>query len=861
LDPRRQILRFFNDVAREGVNGLEKVGKIDSERLLQLPIVARNLRKVGVFSVWRPTSNDAIRKMMTGEGTGKGLDIKGKSAQSGKFSGFVPYLQISDNAHKKEVCARTADGRVRIFYPNEECRDKAIAILGVLKNETVKKLRAADAIIRKTVEKEREVLRDEMESYRIRSVKELDTEPLYEGAKKIIQNSKRRLVMGLVDYDKFEKALEESLRLDMANPCINRIDEHASTQGVYGLDVPEKLFWQAYVEPFDITVEEGGEYDTGRPSMPEFQEMNMRTLRKKKEDQPRWEQVTVPDPIPVLWHGGCGAIGEETVKDCDPMDPRGLLMAYEEEKKVTPVVSDFDCSLFGTRGVPYVKAFREEEMSMLTSCIDKIEEILSTPEKDKSWTQRWLDLKKKGLGSKDSGEMPKYGYADPRSYAIIQGAVHRLRNNGAVRHGPECFNFSFPQAQDKADLFLVISDTLPGKVPWKYVDAKELIDILCEKVDEGFTFPLNPKWILADHGWKRVYDKLLASDLPHVQDSMNTWYPPHIRERIACISEEHPLGFIDSWKERRTYRRTSEMEMNMAELQLDRQKSYRSAISKVRKAIFTQNEMKVKCGTFFSSALHLMKHAKEEGRNLSASTRRSSLLRSTFRPDILANSLESDADLNGTFGPNVFQYTGVFNSMKLSIDTEDVDRRRIAASRNFATSNHTYDDTESDGSELERMLSDDDDSCHPKEPNYNSVRDSNGMTIIENNVQASKCSIQKNDQNKSCSDISLTGSGSSECHSQRVTVSNDSGQSIGQRDNWSKNPGRPLDASEQMLDMSLQSFDPEPDECSDGSSLHTSDATNSSKRSGRTSRRPSRLGIKKSMRKSLKVLARKLSST
>ena len=33
------------------------------------------------FSVWRPVSNDAIRKMWLGEGVGKSLNIKGKSAK------------------------------------------------------------------------------------------------------------------------------------------------------------------------------------------------------------------------------------------------------------------------------------------------------------------------------------------------------------------------------------------------------------------------------------------------------------------------------------------------------------------------------------------------------------------------------------------------------------------------------------------------------------------------------------------------------------------------------------------------------------------------------------------------------------
>lgn len=40
-----------------------------------------------MFTVWRPTSFDAIKKMMVGEGVGKGLEIKGKSAKCGLLSG------------------------------------------------------------------------------------------------------------------------------------------------------------------------------------------------------------------------------------------------------------------------------------------------------------------------------------------------------------------------------------------------------------------------------------------------------------------------------------------------------------------------------------------------------------------------------------------------------------------------------------------------------------------------------------------------------------------------------------------------------------------------------------------------------
>jgi hypothetical protein len=41
--------------------------------------------KATVFTVWRPTSDEAIKNMMLGVATGKGLDIKGKSAKRGNI--------------------------------------------------------------------------------------------------------------------------------------------------------------------------------------------------------------------------------------------------------------------------------------------------------------------------------------------------------------------------------------------------------------------------------------------------------------------------------------------------------------------------------------------------------------------------------------------------------------------------------------------------------------------------------------------------------------------------------------------------------------------------------------------------------
>merc|ERR1712127_351170 len=77
------------------------------------------------------------------------------------------------------------------------------------------------------------------------------------------------------------------------------------------------------------------------------------------------------------------------------------------------------------------------------------------------------------------------------------------------------------------------------------VKVPELQEILIQKIEEGFTFPINPKWVLCDPGWRRVYDKLLASRKPNVQDSIKCWLPPGtgMKEKIDEISARHPRGF------------------------------------------------------------------------------------------------------------------------------------------------------------------------------------------------------------------------------------------------------------------------------------------------------------------------------
>jgi len=452
------------------------------------------------------------------------------------------------------------DKRVRVFYPNKSSRDTASVILKTKCKKMVDRATLANTIVQKEKEKRATIL---------------------------MENVKKKL--GIRPKTVFPSSIDEALtdieQCLMDDRIVYHIDDYASTQGSYGIDIPEKLFWEGYIVPSDITRAPGSDHDTGRPSMPEFQQMNIETLRTWTR-KANIDDSSGPEsnPRPVLWHGGCGRLGEEMPDDCDPLCPMGLLMAYEENGNVKPVVSDFDCFLLGTRGVKYSDPLGSQELSMLSVCIEEIEGILATP-KQGNWTQRWLEVKKKHAMCKEtsSHEMPRFGYADPRSYKIMTGAVRRLKSNGAVRHGPECFNYEFPQDMD--DQYLVVSDELPG-VPWRYTNSKGLINILCEKVDQGFTFPLNPKWILCDPGWKRVYDKLLASEKANVQDSMDIWYPGEIRRRIDEISTKYPNGFDDRWS---SSGKPLGVETDLAKLELRRYKVRMESFEKIRRAISSYN--------------------------------------------------------------------------------------------------------------------------------------------------------------------------------------------------------------------------------------------------------------------------------
>jgi len=485
MDPRYQILTFFNIVAEQGADKMcddmsdndntAELYEFNNERASQVHGMNNNndvlrisskttdflnsiFNCTSILTVWRPTSNEAMRKMMIGEGVGKGLDIKGKSAKRGALSAFVPFMQIHEEDDKQKVSPISEEAKLRVYYASEGSRKSAI-----------------------------------------RSLK---------SAQKMNVNG------GIIN-----SFLSESSAIKPLNKY--------SGKGLYGLEVSQQIFWKAYILDQDITRDEDS--NTGRPSTPGFQDSNLKTLRLACALE------NEPSPFPVV---------KQLHKE-NAMDPKYLVMAYEENNTVTPVVSDFDGFLMGWRREALwfgCNLPREQERLMMWS-IKQIQKILEEPS-DETWTMRWLEVLKEEakLGNKNIPEMPQYGFGDPKSYSIMEEAAKRLISSGAVRHGSECFNYSFPQEID--DYFLIISDTF-HPVPWKYVSSEELPEILTQKIRQGFVFPLNPKWIVCDPGWKKVYDALMDSDALYADMSRDVWFPRFsgIRSKIDALHKRHPQGF------------------------------------------------------------------------------------------------------------------------------------------------------------------------------------------------------------------------------------------------------------------------------------------------------------------------------
>ena len=479
LDPRYKILSFFQTVAEQGVDKVVKASSM--KNLKEAPAILSWLNRASAFSVWRPTSRDAIHKMMSGQATGKGLEIKGKSAKCGCLSALVPFIQIYEEQHKERIRECVRDKTMRVFFPTEQARDEAAEML----NDVV-----------------------EMMMF-------------------FVQDAMQMLANPDITEEQ-EKEVMKHLQWDGSDLGCVKLNDYAPK--CYGVQISERLFWEGFVMMQDCSRPPGSKFETGRPSEPAFMDMNFKAVRHVPSEP--------GEPTPVVYQ-----------TDAEfPMSPRTLVVAYEEKTgdtgRVLPVVSDFDCFTVGTRGVKFDEQLPPDQVELVKWTVTNIESVLNQPFSADTWTKRWLEILKQAAIKGYYPKMPRFGFGDPKSYALMGKAVESLQDTGAVRHGAECFNYFFPQDLD--DEFLVVSDTLPGGVPWKYVGVEELQEILLQKVDEGFTFPLNPKWVLCDPGWKRIYDKLMASDKRHVQDALKVWFPPEsgIREHIEQVYAKHPNGFV-----------------------------------------------------------------------------------------------------------------------------------------------------------------------------------------------------------------------------------------------------------------------------------------------------------------------------
>ena len=567
-DPRWQIRQFFAGVAQKDVTTMSMIKSSSSS----------------TFTVWRPTSAIAIQRMIAGQAVGKGLEIKGKSAKTGILSGYVPYLQIHEERHKSKCMTLSRSGRTRIFFGSPATREHVLQCLRPLQEELLVALNDAQRIVQSTVLAGFVTGGSDSSGQASKAVGHMIIPKVSSSSAKKVAARFRNLSSSALRNDR-SLALKR-LSLDMDDTSIHLVDEYAS-QNCYGIELPDRLLWHAFVVDKDISRSpENADMYTGRPSEPAFQDMNSIAIQKTNTNGTDKLPRNVAAPRVVLWQ----TFGGKELTNLNPMDARGLIMAYEENGRVLPVVSDFDCFTMGTRGVSYTTPLPDDQVELLKWCVSNTENVLDRQSSDRSatpsscsWTSRWLDVLKKSAKEGFHPKVPRFGFGDAKSYSILEGAVSYLKSNGAVRHGAECFNYYFPQDLD--DEFLIVSDTLPGKGCWKYVNAAGLQEFLLKKIDDGYTFPLNPKWILCDEGWKEIFDRLQASDSKIVQDSLDTWFPRRtgIRDTFDRIRVRHPTGF--EVREGHNDKMDGTAAMDLATLQLGKYIASHRARTKIRSAL------------------------------------------------------------------------------------------------------------------------------------------------------------------------------------------------------------------------------------------------------------------------------------
>lgn len=80
--------------------------------------------------------------------------------------------------------------------------------------------------------------------------------------------------------------------------------------------------------------------------------------------------------------------------------------------------------------------------------VQKIDQLLKERAHSGSedgWMQAWFKILRQAAASGFYPQTPRFGNGDPKTYKIIESAASRLKETGSVRHGPESFNWFFPQ--------------------------------------------------------------------------------------------------------------------------------------------------------------------------------------------------------------------------------------------------------------------------------------------------------------------------------------------------------------------------------------------------------------------------------
>ena len=133
--------------------------------------------------------------------------------------------------------------------------------------------------------------------------------------------------------------------------------------------------------------------------------------------------------------------------------------------------------------------------------------------------------------------------------------------------------------------YLVVWQGFAG-TPWRSFTPAKLRAFLMERITDGFAFPLNPKWVLADDGWFDLYAAMARS--PAAAAALDCWLPPHsgLRERIDAVHAAYPDGFVRVGDGSDPSGHAEMTDMALAELALRRHHALRRAKIKLKAALF-----------------------------------------------------------------------------------------------------------------------------------------------------------------------------------------------------------------------------------------------------------------------------------